>query len=197
MRSESARRQTQPRIVLTWRSRPRLRPDPHLRTAPSAVLPGDRGSSSPPRRGAPPPPSPCSPEFGAPQIESPPAAYPLRWAELCPGDSCDNYPRLRYRSSALALMSRGSLLATILNALSKPHAYFVSTIQSPDASIVLRAGFLYGLASSTSSQIPSLSEITTGAQHSIVRPGGRGQLPTRGSHGSGRAPFGHPMLSTT
>ena len=24
------------------------------------------------------------------------------------------------------------------------------------------------------------------------RPGGRGQLPTRGSHGSGRAPFGHP-----
>ena len=23
-------------------------------------------------------------------------------------------------------------------------------------------------------------------------PGGRGQLPTRGSHGSGRAPFGHP-----
>ena len=33
------------------RPRPRLRPDPHLRTAPSAVLPGDRGSSSPPRRG--------------------------------------------------------------------------------------------------------------------------------------------------
>ena len=25
-----------------------------------------------------------------------------------------------------------------------------------------------------------------------ARPGGRGQLPTRGSHGSGRAPFGHP-----
>ena len=25
-----------------------------------------------------------------------------------------------------------------------------------------------------------------------LRPGGRGQLPTRGSHGSGRAPFGHP-----
>ena len=51
MRSESARRPTQPRTVLTWRSRPRLRPDPHLRTAPSAVLPGDRGSSSPPRQG--------------------------------------------------------------------------------------------------------------------------------------------------
>ena len=26
----------------------------------------------------------------------------------------------------------------------------------------------------------------------IEGPGGRGQLPTRGSHGSGRAPFGHP-----
>ena len=26
----------------------------------------------------------------------------------------------------------------------------------------------------------------------IAWPGGRGQLPTRGSHGSGRAPFGHP-----
>ena len=25
-----------------------------------------------------------------------------------------------------------------------------------------------------------------------IGPGGRGQLPTRGSHGSGRAPFGHP-----
>ena len=36
---------------LTCRSRPRLRPDPYLRTAPSAALPGDRGSSSPPRRG--------------------------------------------------------------------------------------------------------------------------------------------------
>ena len=51
MRSESTRRLTQPRTVLTWWSRPRLRPDPHLRTAPSAVLPGNRGSSSPPRRG--------------------------------------------------------------------------------------------------------------------------------------------------
>ena len=26
----------------------------------------------------------------------------------------------------------------------------------------------------------------------VIGPGGRGQLPTRGSHGSGRAPFGHP-----
>ena len=39
-----------------------------------------------------------------------------------------------------------------------------------------------------------------GGQEALVRlkqtfsrgPGGRGQLPTRGSHGSGRAPFGHP-----
>ena len=51
MRSGAARRPTQPRTEWTWRSRPRLRPDPHVRTAPSAVLPGDRGSSSPPRRG--------------------------------------------------------------------------------------------------------------------------------------------------
>ena len=51
MRSESTRRLTQPRTALTWRSRPRLRPDPHWRTAPSAVLPRNRGSSSPPRRG--------------------------------------------------------------------------------------------------------------------------------------------------
>ena len=28
----TARRPTQPRTVLTWRSRRRLRPDPHLRT---------------------------------------------------------------------------------------------------------------------------------------------------------------------
>ena len=27
-------------------------------------------------------------------------------------------------------------------------------------------------------------------------PGGRGQLPARGSHGSGRAPFGHPAPRT-
>ena len=51
MSSESTKRPTQPRTVLTWRSRPRLRPDPHWRTAPSTVLPGHRGSSSPPRRG--------------------------------------------------------------------------------------------------------------------------------------------------
>ena len=29
-------------------------------------------------------------------------------------------------------------------------------------------------------------------ESSIQGPGGRGQLPTRGSHGSGRAQFGHP-----
>ena len=29
-------------------------------------------------------------------------------------------------------------------------------------------------------------------QENLIGPGGRGQLPTRGSHGSGRAPFGHP-----
>ena len=29
-------------------------------------------------------------------------------------------------------------------------------------------------------------------ERDVQRPGGRGQLPTRGSHGSGRAPFGHP-----
>ena len=29
-------------------------------------------------------------------------------------------------------------------------------------------------------------------QIKFIRPGGRGQLPTRGSHGSGRAQFGHP-----
>ena len=49
--SESFRRPhlslAQPRTELTWRSRPRLRPDPHLRTAPYAVLPGEVGSSSP------------------------------------------------------------------------------------------------------------------------------------------------------
>ena len=44
---ESTRRLTQPRTVLTWWSRPRLRPDPHLRTAPSAVLPGNRGIVQP------------------------------------------------------------------------------------------------------------------------------------------------------
>ena len=35
--------------------------------------------------------------------------------------------------------------------------------------------------------------LTSGSMYfNILRPGGRGQLPTRGSHGSGRAPFGHP-----
>lgn len=50
MRSDSTRKTAQPRTEsLTWRSRRRLRPDPHLRTAPNAVLPDSHGSSSPPR----------------------------------------------------------------------------------------------------------------------------------------------------
>ena len=35
-------------------------------------------------------------------------------------------------------------------------------------------------------------ERSTGRREFYRWPGGRGQLPTRGSHGSGRAPFGHP-----
>ena len=41
----------------------------------------------------------------------------------------------------------------------------------------------------------SIDASTTDASLSLAdgaSPGGRGQLPTRGSHGSGRAPFGHP-----
>ena len=38
-----------------------------------------------------------------------------------------------------------------------------------------------------------VSSVTVYAGAGFVNgPGGRGQLPTRGSHGSGRAPFGHP-----
>ena len=36
---------------------------------------------------------------------------------------------------------------------------------------------------------PTIAEV---AERYMRGPGGRGQLPTRGSHGSGRAPFGHP-----
>ena len=68
------------------------------------------------------------------------------------------------------LLPAGRRLATILNALSSPHAYPISTIASPDDSMTLRVGNLFLFDSSTSSCISSLSEITTGAQHSIALP---------------------------
>ena len=39
---------------------------------------------------------------------------------------------------------------------------------------------------------PEILDSGCPGKENMQRPGGRGQLPTRGSHGSGRAPFGHP-----